>query len=226
MSYLQDSRRLGPFVLALYLLDRLTRRLSGGRLGVCVYWICAQPVAPKAFLPAHRGRNIEVREVDARSPDLARLPRGSDVLRGRFAQGGRCLAAFVGERFAGFAWFNLDGYREDEVRCDFRWTPVRDCAWDYDIYVEPDFRGGLVFARLWDEMNSRYRDLGVRWSLSRISVFKPESLASHGRLGLKRLGRASFLQLGSWQIGSSRYGRRWHFSRSDSDRYELVVGVS
>jgi hypothetical protein len=226
MSYLQDSRRLGPFNLLLYLLDRLLRKLSGGRLGVSVYWICAQPVAPKAYLPPHRGRNIEVREIESHSPDLARLPRAREVLAERFGQGGRCLAAFADGRFAGFAWFNVDSYREDEVRCDFRWTPAQACAWDYDIFVEPDFRGGLVFARLWDEMNARYRDLGVRWSLSRISVFKPESLASHGRLGLRRLGRASFLQLGSWQIASSRFGRRWHFSRSAADRYELVVPVS
>jgi hypothetical protein len=221
---LRDTvRQMGWGTALVYALDRLSRRLTLGRAGIHCYWICAQPVPTAALLPANRGRNVEVRDVESGSPDIERLPRATSVLQARFAQHGRCLTAHVGPQFAGFLWFNLGGYREDEVRCDYRWSPPGACAWDYDVFVAPQFRGSLVFARLWDEANRRFRELGVHWSLSRISAFKPDSLAAHSRLGIRRLGRVWFIEIGPIQIASSRLGRRLHVSATTAGRYRLAL---
>ena len=53
-------------------------------------------------------------------------------------------------QFAGFLWLQIPRYVEDEVRCVYEMEPAGAAAWDYDVYVEPDFRFGKAFVRLWD----------------------------------------------------------------------------
>ncbi len=91
-------------------------------------------------------------------------------------------------------------YQEDEVRC--RYVPLTEgrSSWDFDVYVDPQHRNRIVFLKLWDEANSFLAARDIRWSLSRISAFNKASIASHTRMGAKRIGTAVFLSIGSLQI--------------------------
>ena len=74
-------------------------------------------------------------------------------------------------------------------------------VWDFDVYVEPQFRLGRTFARLWDAANEQFSSNGIQWSISRISAFNQQSLQSHQRLGIRRLNTLTFFCLGGLQIG-------------------------
>ena len=101
---------------------------------------------------------------------------------------------------AGFLWLASGIYEEDEVRCRYQLANPTETVWDFDVYVEPRFRLGRTFARLWDAANEDLRQRCIRWSISRISAFNPASLAAHARLGALPLGHASFLCLGRLQL--------------------------
>jgi hypothetical protein len=192
-------QQFGPLDGALYLFQRLLSRLLPGA-ALYKYDLMAQPVAERPLLPAHRGASIEVREIRPEEDIVKLLPRPQAVLRERFRQGAVCLAAFRAGRFIGFLWLLVGAYQEDEVRCRFRPSPAGGAAWDFDVYVEPQERWGFAFSRLWQEANRYLSARGVRWSLSRISAFKRDSLACHARLGSARVGSALFLCAGPWQL--------------------------
>ena len=128
------------------------------------------------------------------------MPLDAKVLDFRFGQDAVCFGAFQADEMVGRIWLCLGPYLEDEVRCRFCPQPAGKASWDFDVYIRPDLRTGLVFARLWDTANGFMRDRGVTWSFSRISAFKPRSLASHSRLGARTIGTATFLCAGRWQV--------------------------
>ena len=180
----------------------LDRALRGG-LGAAVlfrYALVAQPVPERAMLPTRRGREIEVRMLPGPDPILAEVELDPPVVAYRFGQGAVCFGAFKDDAIVGCLWLCLGPYEEDEVRCRFVPTPEAESCWDLGLYVTPRLRGGLVFARLWDEANDYLRKRGVRWTLSRIGIANTGSLGSHARLGAKRFGTATYLRLGSMQI--------------------------
>lgn len=193
------ARDLGVLNAALYAISRLLER-SGGLLHLYRYELVAQPVPREPLLGPRRGRSVEVRPVAAGDPALAALPLDANVLRFRYDQGALCLGAFRAGEMIGCLWLSLGPYHEDEVRCTFEPQPPGRASWDFDVYIRPDLRHGLAFARLWDAANAYLRARGVKWSFSRISAFNPHSLASHGRLGARRIGVVTFLVLGPWQL--------------------------
>jgi hypothetical protein len=149
---------------------------------------------------------------------LLGLPLTPEVLAHRLEQEAICLGAFKAGRMIGAIWLCLDGYEEDEVRAQFVPLPKGSAAWDFDVYVAPDHRGGLGFLRLWDEANAYLRARGVAWSLSRISAFNWASLGSHQRLSAQRLGRALFVRLGGWQISFATCRPHVYFSIGKNKR--------
>ena len=161
------------------------------------YYLVAQPVAAGG---GRRPGRIAVRRIEPSDPVCAHFPVREQVTRRRFAGGALCLVAEDAGRFAGYLWLQLGPYDEDEVRCRYVMEPAARCAWDFDVYVHPDFRLGRAFARLWDAAHAMLREQGIEWTMSRISAFNPESLRSHGRLGLERLGTVTFLRAGSAQF--------------------------
>lgn len=193
-------RDFGSVEGTLYLAANALGRISGGRARIIRYHLVAQPVpqTPNGLLRAN-GKSA-VRHVAKDDPVVAAFPRPPEVIARRFASGATCLVAEVGGRFAGFLWLAHNAYEEDEVRCRYELLPPELCAWDYDVYVEPDFRIGRTFSRLWDAANAHLAERGVRWSLSRISAFNATSLAVHQRLGIRRMSSATFVVLGRWQI--------------------------
>jgi hypothetical protein len=164
------------------------------------YHLVAQPVAPKAFLPAGRGADLTVRVIQEGDPGLDALPLTQEVLRYRYAQGGVCLGIFKKGAVIGSLWFCFGSYLEDEVRCQYVLQPAAQCAWDYGLYIAPSARGGIAFLRLWDEANRYLRARGINWSLSRISAFNAQSSSSHARLGAQRVGSLLFLKAGLSQL--------------------------
>lgn len=128
------------------------------------------------------------------------FPRPAEVIASRFARQHTCLVATSKGRFAGFLWYALEHYEEDEVCCRFDLNPKANGVWDYDVHVEPQFRLGRTFARLWDEANRRLSEQGFRWSFSRISAFNVQSLQSHKKLGLKVQSSLTFFCFGPLQI--------------------------
>ena len=88
-------------------------------------------------------------------------------------------------------WISTGPYDEDEVRARFDPRPQGRAAWDYDIFIVPEERGGLLFVRLWDAAYELLRARGYLWSLSRISSFNlaSTSLTSENGRPSRRLGR-------------------------------------
>ena len=144
---------------------------------------------------------------------FAQVERPAAVIEARFAQGSRCLAATIeGDEFAGFLWYVVGPYVEDEVRARFVPTPSGQTAWDFDVLVQPRFRMGRLFGYLWTRGMAEMARSGVRQTVSRISAFNGASIASHRRLGARIVGQATFLCIGSWQLMKSSMAPGWHFS--------------
>lgn len=193
-------RNYKEFGLAKGSLYHLHRVLSVFGIGaVYRYAIVAQPITEKKQLPAHRGRNIETRWLESGDPSLEALPRPEAAITNRFRQGSRCLGAFVEGSLVGCLWYIEQQYREDEVRCDFLFSNQSGCVWDFDVYVDPKYRIGYVFLRLWDDVNEHLHRSGFRWTLSRISEFNLGSVRAHARLGAKVVGSATFIDIGRRQ---------------------------
>lgn len=194
--------------------DRVLDRLTGGRARCFKYYFMAQPVPAAPRAPV-RSTGIAVEELRQGDPRLAELDRPADELRRRFAASCRCLAAWQGGALTGFMWFTTGQYEEDEVRCTFRLDPRDHAVWDLDVHIVPRYRLGRSFALLWDAAFAAMRAQGARWTLSRVSAFKPESMRAHQRLGARRTGWAVFLLLGSVQFtltsrGQLKCGRLEH----------------
>ncbi|MCS6944591.1 MAG: hypothetical protein RMK97_04135 [Sutterellaceae bacterium] len=199
-SAIQLTRALGPGTAACYALARLLEVATRGALRLVSYRFVAQPVPPEGDIvnPARAG-GIELRYLLADDPLVAQFPRPPAVIARRFRDGARCLAAIKGEKLIGFLWFQEREYVEDEVRCRYRFDP-NAAVWDFDVYIDPEYRLGRLFARLWDFAHRELRSRGYRWTLSRISAFNPTSLAAHARLGARRLGSALFIVAGPVQV--------------------------
>ncbi len=191
---------LGRREAAIYSVARLLERASRGRIRLIRYHFVAQPVPASPGSASRASTTSRIRAVGADDPIVLAFPRPPAVIAQRFADGATCFVAETGERFAGFIWLKRDAYEEDEVRCRYEWVPPEGCAWDYDVYVEPEFRIGRTFSRLWETANAHLAADGVRWSLSRISAFNPGSLAAHRRLGIRPLCSATFVVAGPIQL--------------------------
>lgn len=184
----------------LYLSGRLLATISRSRIRLYKYYLVAQPVPQKNWLTPGRGASLEVRQISRADPLIKSVPRPEQAIDYRFDQGAICLAELKAGTFIGCFWCALGPYLEDEVRCRYIPLPVGASAWDFDVYLDSGQRNGIAFLKLWDEANRFYRDRNIRWSMSRISAFNRHSLLSHGRMGAKRMGSATFLMVGSVQV--------------------------
>lgn len=184
---------------SLYILARLLSRLSKGKLRLQMYYIMAQPIGRCTTTPIRADPRIIIDWVEIDDPLRQAFPRPTAVIERRYRTGARCLAASVKGKFAGFIWLQRERYEEDEVRCTYVLRDTHESVWDFDVYVAPEFRWGRTLARLWEAADQRLAAQGVRWSLSRISAFKPESLAAHRRLGAVEIDRLIFFRAGRSQ---------------------------
>ena len=205
------AREIGLGNALLYLASRAMHDLSCGRVGIVKYYIVAQPVPPHDLTPPRRGRQIVVTEAAPAEAMSLTDDRPRAVLQARLDGGCRCLVARKDGNVVGFQWFTLQDYHEDEVRCIFRLAPEDHCAWDFDIFVPPQWRTQPVFSRLWDKCNELLRATGARHSLSRINAFNALSRRAHERIGAEVVGWAAFARAGTLQL-SAFSARPWiHF---------------
>lgn len=206
---------------ACYLVGRALSRLTGGRTRIVRYRFVAQPV-PRQTQPLPAGSTL-IQEIDATHPMVSLFPRPPAVIRRRFELGHRCFLATSKGVFAGFLWLAHQAYEEDEVRSRFILTTPGQCAWDFDVYVEPRFRLGRMFSRLWQAANHALRSEGFEWSLSRISTFNAESLAAHHRLGAQSLGSATYLCIGPLQLSLVPTAPYFHVSLTPASRPRIKL---
>jgi GNAT superfamily N-acetyltransferase len=212
----------GPGVTLLYALHRVLGKLSGGRAGVVSYLLVAQPLGRPGTARLRPDPACEVARATERDAISQAFPRPATVNQQRWRDGAVCYAARVKGRFAGTIWIQRERYAEDEVRCDFVLAQPAESCWDFDVYVDPDFRLGRTMARMWQHVEDELVKQGVRWSFSRISRFNAASLKSHARLGARAVGSATFLVLGGWQFAlMGRSG--WRISGPGGRRPTLVL---
>jgi len=188
--------RLGWPVGLLYLAHRVLRAVSGGWLDLHCYRLVTQPVRAAGLLPDHLRGSLEVRVLTPNDPERARaLSQPADLPR-RQARGDACLAAFQDGRMVGYLWLCFAPFDDDETLCRFVPREGGGGAWDFDLSVAPESRGGPVFAALWDGAWSVLRRGGYRWTASRVSAFNDLSLRSHARIGARPAGAFLVLRAG------------------------------
>lgn len=191
---------LGVGNAVLYLTSRVLLRASAGSVRLLRYKIVAQPIGSAALRGLRADSVTVVTRTKADSPVVAAFPRPKQVLQQRFASGAECFTAIVRNTFAGFIWFKREGYDEDEVRCQYVLLEPDRCVWDFDVYVEPQFRNRRTLARLWQAVDSHLAEQGIQWSFSRISAFNADSVAAHARLSTVDCGSAVFICAGPVQL--------------------------
>jgi hypothetical protein len=183
----------------LYMIGTALSRGSGGRVRLLRYRFVAQPVTRPHEHPSP-GTSVVVRQIAQDDAMVAQFPRPASVIAERFRMGANCFVAERQGRFLGFLWLKQERYLEDEVRCLYVLEPMSNAVWDFDVHVEPAFRLGRTFVRLWDYANAWMHEHGYAWTISRISAFNHNSLAAHGRFGIVPLGTATFLRFGRLQL--------------------------
>jgi GNAT superfamily N-acetyltransferase len=195
----QAVSELGAVEAALYLADRLLGRVSRGRWRLHRYALVVQPLQVQERM-LKRGGSVQIRslsEAESRDYDLLR-PR--EVIDFRYGQNAHCIAALQEDTVVGFIWVMTTPYREDEVDCWFHPEPAGVVGWDFDVYVDPKFRVGTLMGRLWAHASQHLLAAGCHASASRIATSNRSSIAAHRRMGAERVGNATFLKLGSFQL--------------------------
>jgi len=217
---------LGPADTAWMIVDRMLRRLSFGAAGLIKYYFVAQPVigpSSGAARPQGGTRFYVAADID---DTIRQAPRPAATLRDRFDQQSRCVVAERDGELAGFIWWCPTAYREDSVRCVYRWSPNPLARWDFDVYVAPPFRMGRLFARLWEQTHAQLAAEDVAWTLSRIDAFNPGSLAAHRKLGACEIARGWFLIMGRLQFSVATTAPYVHLSLHGGSAPTLVFDLS
>lgn len=209
--------QLGCVDSTFFLAARALSKLSGGRARIVRYHLMAQPVSQNNLAP-RPSPNSSVTLVEADDPLTQQFPRPPEVLAHRYRTGSRCFAARTGDQFTGFIWLARGGYDEDVVRCRYEFTRPDESAWDFDVYVEPTFRVGRTFARLWSATNHQLSTEGVQWCFSRIESSNPTSLSAHRLLGTRKLFSVTFLCIGDIQLTFAGAAPYAHISLSKKTR--------
>ena len=214
-------RQLGWVEGGIYFLSRGFSLLTFGFGRLIRYHFVAQPIPSEGGEKMRPSAKSFVGFVDVNDPLVSSFPRPTTVIKKRFKDGSICLVAKAGEKFAGFLWLAKSQYEEDEVRCLYQLLRPEESVFDFDVYVEPEFRYGRTFSRLWGFANVHLAAEGVRWSFSRIASSNTESLRSHARLGIRKLFTANFLCLGRVQITIVNVDPYFHISLSERSRPTL-----
>jgi hypothetical protein len=203
----------GFVALALRAVNAMLGRISAGRVRIVWYVLVAQPVRSDWRWPARLGRNIEIRRFEADQPLLHEASRPPEIIAYRFAQRSVCFAAVTGERLVGFLWLCPGQYYEDDVRCLYLMPANGTAWWDYDVWIAPEARNGILFAKLWHAAHEFLLARGASWTLSRIVRTNAHSLAAHARAGAEPVGNAFFLCIGSYQLALGWRPPLCHWSR-------------
>jgi len=224
-KFYETAGAIGFWNASLFSLSRL---FAAARIPIRIvkYHFTAQPVPGSDSGRWIRSGTFDIEWADAHCKWLAEADRPADVIATRFAQGARCLAAAKQGRLAGFLWYVVGPYEEDEVRARFVPEPAGAAAWDFDVMVLPPYRMGRLFSYLWARANAELAAAGVRHTMSRISAFNAGSLASHRRLGARIVGSALFVCVGRVQVMHASLPPHWHASWRADQRPTLAIAAA
>jgi hypothetical protein len=193
-------KELGLASGASYLADRVLRSL-GPACGARLFEIVEQPVAATgALLPAAHARHVRFVELDRDSPEVRAMPRPADVIQARFDAGTVALAVYLRDKYVGYVWLAFDHYDDDEVRCRYTLRDAARTAFDFDVYVFPQYRLGRAFAAVWHAANQYLGARHIERTCSRIAGINLASQRAHAQLGARRLYRALFVFAGRLQL--------------------------
>ena len=224
-KFRDTAQGIGYWNAVLFAASRAVEAVFGDKVRIVKYLITVQPVARTEVNPGTGTFEIAFTD-DAACPLFAEIARPAETIRTRFAQGARCLMAVSKGKFAGFLWFVVGPYEEDDVRVRFVPAPSGRAAWDFDVMVMPDFRMGRLFSHLWRRASAELCAMGVEHTLSRISAFNASSIAAHRRLGARVVGSTLFFCIGRWQLMQTSFSPRWHLSWRTEQRPVVTVAAN
>lgn len=220
-----DLRSMGLGGWLSYAVDRALVKITGGRAGFCLLRFYVQPVPASPLVPVRAGDPVQVGPIDRRTVDEAAFKRPAGAVTARFDAGSTCIAAIRRGELRGYMWLQPGTLAERIVRCDMRAEPVSRVVWDYDFFIEPRYRLGRLFGRLWDAAGSHLRERGIDATVSWVHLHNRASAQAHARLGARPIGWAAFLELFGHQFMISSMHPT--FSRAGpGDRLELIVNAS
>jgi GNAT superfamily N-acetyltransferase len=177
--------------------SKALRLVSRSTIDIGRYYLFAQPLEMKTPRRRSAGAQSAVRAVTADDKLLAAFPRPAAEVAERFANGAQCFAYEGDGKVLGFAWFQSGSFGDTEVRAAFRPQPEPSTVWDFDVYVDPAKRGGLVFFRLWEGAGQALLARGVTHSVSRVWTHNEDSVRSHMSLGAYPVGSIVQLRIGA-----------------------------
>jgi Acetyltransferase (GNAT) family. len=197
--------------------SRALAALSLGKVKLHRDYIVAQPLAAVGSGPVRRTGSFVIRSLGSScDPLVARLPRPQEEIRERFASGAECFVAERDGEPVAFLWVHRASFLDAEVRSRFLVEPYGKAVWDFDVYVDPRFRGSTIFWRLWQEASRILLSRGVEWSISRISAENDGSISAHRRMGAYPVATAIHLCIGRIKVTLSDMSPHVHFSFSES----------
>ncbi len=210
---LSDIRNMGFGGWLVYATDRTLGKLLRGKGGFHVLKFYLQPVPAARLVPERPNDPVVVAEIDRTAVAEAAFDRPVGAIPQRFDDGSVCIAALKQGELLGFMWLQHGVLRERIVRCRMHAVPASRVEWDYDFFIEPRYRLGRLFARLWDAAAEHLRDRNVEATLSWVHLANRASAKAHARLGARPIGWAAFLSVLGHQFMISSMRPRIAWSR-------------
>ena len=213
---------IGYWRLGLYGWAWLLRTVSAGAVELHYRYVLLQEVPGEPLLKGRSRGLPEVRVLEGaellrefdRDVDgaFSRPPRDRPRVQMRVERGDICIAAARSARTVGVLWLSFGTFEETAVNCRFVVNPSDRVAWDSNLFIVEEARGGLIFVALWDGANAVLRERGYGWTATETSAFNGPSLQAHERLGAYRIGRIVHLCLGSLQVTFSSLHPHFHIA--------------
>lgn len=145
------------------------------------------------FDPAFSFRFLSSSEIESYSQDPVN-ELAPDFLQRALSKHNQCLAAFYGERLAGYSWYarnSVDGKDHLGVSMSF----PSDVVYMYNAFTHPDFRGRRLFSVGVGLAAKELAAQGATKMIASVNSTNFASLRSCKRLGFRELGRI-------WTLGS------------------------
>lgn len=206
---------IGVMPAAVYSINRLFGMLTKGGMKIELCYFITQPVLNERLIPERLRGTFDVRPVRARDLKGLEIPLTIDLLENRNKKGIVCLGIYEQDSLIGYHCFSFGTHDDELYRVRFDVGPKGEAVWDFDIFILPEFRGGLGFAILWDGVFEYLRDRKINWLTSYIAATNTASLRSHNRMGSFALGKVIFIQAWMLQIVFSTRFPRFHASLTD-----------
>lgn len=213
---------LGRADALLYCLDRLGQA-TGGRIGFTRYLLVAQPVVSLAI--SGLGSTITVRPLESLAGLSNETTLTAKSLAARTARNTICFGAFVGDKLVGFACISLVPHDDEILNIRFITAPANKTAWDYDLFIAPGHRLGVVYAKLWNEMFAFLKSRGIEWTISHIASYNLHSWRSHSRMGAVPIGSLIVIRLGRRHIVIDCARRRVLLADESPRRAEVLISA-